>query len=79
MNFCKFCGVKNYEKIRDNFGKSLHHHSVTMKLFIICWVVYLIGTLGGNCDNNSSAFVATGEWQTVKKGKFLGITGIYYN
>ncbi|XP_011310023.1 nucleotide exchange factor SIL1 [Fopius arisanus] len=42
-----------------------------MKILMILLVVYLFGALGGNCENKSTAFVATTEWQTVRKGQSI--------
>ncbi|XP_015120292.1 nucleotide exchange factor SIL1 [Diachasma alloeum] len=39
-----------------------------MRIFTVCIVVCLFGVLG-SCENSSSVFVATSEWQTVKKGQ----------
>ncbi|XP_063976544.1 nucleotide exchange factor Sil1 [Diachasmimorpha longicaudata] len=39
-----------------------------MRILTICFVVCIFGALG-SCTNNSSVFVATNEWQTVKKGQ----------
>lgn len=37
-------------------------------------LIYLSFAIFGGAEKNDSAFVATHEWQTVKKGKFRWVT-----
>ena len=42
-----------------------------MRVDTCIWLLYLPLAIFGSAEKNESAFVATHEWQTVKKGKYL--------